>query len=429
MRFGILSRRAAAAAGIYGSAALGILATIVAARELSKLDFARFALVFAATALLQQFLDLSVEEVVVKFGNRYAARTDWGRFRRLIVVGLRVKLVGGAAGCIAVVVVAMLASWIWSINGLRTALLVAALIPLIQAPEGMAGAVLLLRNRYDLRGGLVLWSMLLRLIAITVGASLGLVQTFVGIVIAQAISTVTASVAGLLVFRRYPQRGEISLGEDAGEVRSFAVQSTLASGLASLRGLLPTLLLGAIARPVQVADFRVAQAPQTAFASLSSPARLVLLAEQTRDVEHGRSDRAFRLLYRYIAVTSLLAAVAVPPIWIWAPDLVRVVYGTQYIGAVSATRLMLVTAAVQLVFGWSKSFPVSIGVPGLRTIGQVVELVALVPLVAVLGTLYGAAGAAGGVLASSAVLGAFWSIALWRLGARRAAADLGGVAA
>ena len=62
---------------------------------------------------------------------------------------------------------------------------------------------------------------------------------------------------------------------------------------------------------------------------------------------------------------------------------------------------MLLAAVVQLVFGWTKSFPVSIGRPGLRTAAQVVEIVVLVPAVLVLGSLYGATGAAGGVLGSS----------------------------
>ncbi|HXK12984.1 MAG TPA: oligosaccharide flippase family protein, partial [Gaiellaceae bacterium] len=83
MRSRVLRRRAATAFGIYGAALVGFLATIVAARELSVPDFARFAVVFATTSLLQLFVDLTIDEVVVKYGNRYAAREDWGRFRRL----------------------------------------------------------------------------------------------------------------------------------------------------------------------------------------------------------------------------------------------------------------------------------------------------------------------------------------------------------
>jgi O-antigen/teichoic acid export membrane protein len=425
MPFRVLWRRAATAIGIYGSALLGILASIVAARELSTLDFARFALVFATVALLQLFLDVTVEEVVVKYGNRYAASQDWGRFRRLLELGLRVKLAGGIAGAAAVVVVALIAPWIWKLGDLRTAMLVAALIPLVQAPEGMAGAVLLLRTRYDVRGALLLWSMLLRLVAIAVGASFGLVQTFVAIVIAQVVVTASASVVGLLAVRRYPHAEAVPLGTDRRAVRAFAIQSTIASALASMRGLAPTVLVGIVAKPLQVGYFRIAQAPQTAFASLSSPARLVLLAEQTRDVEHGRSDRAYRLLRRYIAVTLAVAVLVVPIVWIWTRTFVRVVYGARYIGATDATRLMLLAATVQLVFGWTKSFPVSIGRPGMRSAGQLLELLVLLPLVVVFGSLYGAAGAAGGVLAASCVLAAFWSVGLLRLRAGRRARRVG----
>jgi O-antigen/teichoic acid export membrane protein len=76
---------------------------------------------------------------------------------------------------------------------------------------------------------------------------------------------------------------------------------------------------------------------------------------------------------------------------------------------------MLLASAVQLVFGWTKSFPVSIGRPRLRTAGQLVELAALIPLVLVLAEAYGATGAAGGILGSSLVLAAFWTVSLVRL--------------
>jgi O-antigen/teichoic acid export membrane protein len=137
MGFPVVFRRAVTAVSIYGSALLGILASVVAARELTKVDFSRFALVFAVTGLLQLFLDVTVEEVVVKFGNRYIARADWERFHRLLRVAFAVKTAGGAVGGLAVVGAAALAPWIWNVGGLRSALLVAALVPLVQAPEGI----------------------------------------------------------------------------------------------------------------------------------------------------------------------------------------------------------------------------------------------------------------------------------------------------
>jgi len=411
----IVWRRSATAVGIYGSAVLGILATVVAARELTKVDFSRFALVFALTGLLQLFLDVTVEEVVVKFGNRYIARSDWPRFHRLLRLAFAVKIGGGAIGAVAVVIASFGASWMWEIGGVRNALLVAALIPLVQATEGVGYAVLLLRNRYDVRSGLLMFAMALRLAAVAVGASIGLVPTFVAIVIAQCIATTTTLAVALAVVRRFPHAEPGRLAEDRRGIVSFAIQSTVASGLTSLRGLMPTVLVGIVARPMQVAHFRIAQAPQTAFATLSAPVRLVLLAEQTRDVEHGRADRAVALLRRYVAVTTVLSAVTVPLLWLAVPTLVRWVYGARWVGASNAVRLMLVGAAIQLVFGWAKSFPVSIGRPELRTAGQVIEICVLMPLVLVLGATHGASGAASAFIVSSTVFGAFWIVQLIRL--------------
>jgi len=415
VRSRIHRRRAATALGVYGSAALGFAATVVAARELSKVDFARFALVFATTSLLQLFVDLTIDEVVIKYGNRYAAQEQWGRLRRLVGVGFVVKLAGGAAGTVAVLAAAALAPAIWKTHGLQAPLLVASLIPLVQQPEGMAGAVLTLRGRYDLRALFLVWSMGLRLAAIAIAAPHGLVWVFAAIVAAQVVSSASIGAAALRAFRRYPRARTESLGEDRGPIRAFALQSTIASGLTSVRTSLPTVLLGIVARPHAVASFRAAQAPQTAFQTLSAPARLVLLAEQTRDVEHGRPDRAVALLHRYIGGTVAITCVITPPAWIFMPTLVRVVYGAKYVPAANAFRLMLLAAALQLVFGWARTFPVSIGRVGLRTVGQLVEVAALVPAVLVLGGLYGATGAAAGVLVATAALACFWIVHLIRL--------------
>jgi len=238
---------------------------------------------------------------------------------------------------------------------------------------------------------------------------------FVAVVIAQVVSTLTAAGLSLAVFRSYPAAPPAALGDDAPEIRRFAIQSSIASGLTSLRTSLPTVLVGIVASPVQTADFRAAQAPATAAASLSAPARLVLLAEQTRDIEQGRGDRALKLLGHYLSATAAIACVLTPVGWWAMPTLVRWVYGAKWLGAASAFRVMLLAAMVQLVFAWTKSFPVSIGRPGLRTAGQILEIAVLVPAVLVLAGLYGATGAAAGVLAGAVVLASFWSLRLVEL--------------
>ena len=59
------------------------------------------------------------------------------------------------------------------------------------------------------------------------------------------------------------------------------------------------------------------------------------------------------------------------PVFLLAmPWLVEVVFGEEYLGAVDAARIVLVAAAIQLVLGWTKSLPTTIGRPGLRIVAH-----------------------------------------------------------
>jgi O-antigen/teichoic acid export membrane protein len=91
-------------------------------------------------------------------------------------------------------------------------------------------------------------------------------------------------------------------------------------------------------------------------------------------------------------------------------------YGQEFrVHATDAARLMLIAAALQLIWGWTKSFPVSIGRPGLRLVAQGVEVAVFVPLLLVLASRWGATGGAAAVLVSTAVFCALWLVLLARL--------------
>jgi len=109
-----------------------------------------------------------------------------------------------------------------------------------------------------------------------------------------------------------------------------------------------------------------------------------------------------------------MAAVLAPALWLM-PWLVRTLLGADYLPATSAARLVLVAAAIQLVFGWTKSFPVTIGRPGLRIVGHAVEAAVLLPLILVFGDLWGVTGAGAAVLVSSAAFAATWTVLVLRL--------------
>ena len=408
-------RRSATAAGLYVSVGFGFLGTLLAARQLGPEHFGFFSIVLVATSFFQSLLDLTAEEALVKYGFGYATRQDWGRLRRLFRQAITIKVAGGALAGVVLLGLAPAANSIFAASGLTVPFLIAALLPLLQSPEGVASAALILHGRYDVRAWLQAASMALRMTGLGVGAHFGVTEAVVGLIVAQAAGTIVLGATALVVFRRFPIAPQLRLGEDRRGVLRFVLQSSVATGILSLRGALSPLLLGIVSNPTQVGFFRVAQAPQAGFTALTSPVRLILLTEQTRDWERGATGAVFTGIKRYTIAAFLLMAVAVPPAYVFMPDLVRFFYGGRYTGAGDAARLMLLAAAVLLVSGWTKSFPVSIGRPGLRILAHGIESAVVIPLVVVLGSAWDATGAAGAVLAGSAVFNVVWAVIVVRI--------------
>jgi O-antigen/teichoic acid export membrane protein len=412
----LLWRRSATALGIYGSTALGLVGSLVVLRVLGPTGAGQFSIVVGVAAFFQLLLELTSDEALVKFGFRYTARADWGRFHRLVRLTFSFELVAALAAAAIVAGLAPFADAIFGESGgLEKPMLLAAVLPPLQAVESMAAAALILRGRYDVRGVFLSYGMALRLAGIAIGTHYGVNEAVLGVVVAQAVTSASIAAAGVVALRRFPRVHSVPLGEDRGPVLRFVLQSSVGTGLVSFRTWLAPLALGVVRNATEVGWFRGAQAPILGFAALSSPVRLILLTEQTRDWEHGKPEVVFAGVRRYVIGSAALMAIALGPLEWLMPWLVRTFLGDDYIPVISAARLILVAAAIQLVFGWTKSLPVTVGRPGLRIIANGVETAVLLPLVLVFGELWGVTGAGGAVLASSVAFALAWSVMILRL--------------
>ena len=411
----VLRRRAGAAAGTYASIVLGFLGTIVAAHVFTTAVLGLFTLVISSAGFFQTLLDLTIEEALIKFGFRYVTREDWGRLRRLFRRTFWFKALGAALAGGALVGLGAGAATVFHHSELRTPLMIAALLPIAQSPEGMAAVPLMLRGRYDVRGFFLMTSMGLRLSAIGIGAPHGLTWTIIAIVLAQVAASAAISVAGLAAFRRYPRRETRPLGEDAREILKFIAQSSGATGVVSLRGTLTPMVLGIVSTATQVGFFRVAQSPQSGFNAVSAPIRMVLLSEQTRDWERGKSENVFAGVRRYTLLALVGSVVLLPLLLVFMPQIVRLLFQAKNLGAVNAARIIVAAGAVQFVVGWSKSFAVTVGRPNLRIWTHGIETVILLPLAIGLGSVWGASGAAAAVLVSSIAFAVTWGVLYARI--------------
>lgn len=411
----LLWRRSATAVGLYASTALGILGTIVAARQLDISEFGVFATVTASVGFFQVLLDLTVEESLTKYGFRYVTNSDWGRLRRLFTLAFKLKLAGGLVASLALLALAPFADALFNGSGLFTPVLLAASLPLLQAPENVAATALLLRGRYDIRSALGAVAMAVRLAGIVIGLQYGVSGAIVGLVVAQIVATAAIGSIGLIAFRRFPSAPAVRLADDRREILSFVAQSSLATAVVSLRTSFVPVLLGMAAGSTQTGLYRIAQAPQTGLAAVSSPVRLILLTEQTRQWEHGREQDVLAGVRTYLRGALVLMIVAVPVFFVLMRPLVEIVFGAKYLDAVTAARIILFAGALQFVVAWSKSLSVSIGRPRLRLVTHGIETLVLLPLVVVLGAAHGVDGAAIALVVSSAVFAALWCVLLVRL--------------
>jgi O-antigen/teichoic acid export membrane protein len=234
-------------------------------------------------------------------------------------------------------------------------------------------------------------------------------------VIAQAISTLAVSLVGVAALRRFPAAPARPLGEDVPGIRSFVIQSSVATGVISMRTTLVPLVLGVVSGPTQVGLFSIAQTPQTGLAAASSPARLMLMTEQTRDWEKGERESVLAGIRSYTKWAGALMVVAVPVFFVAMPWLVRVVFGAEYEDAVTAARIVLLAAAIQFALGWTKSLPVTVGRPRLRIVTHGLEALVAIPLAAALGAEWGATGAAIAVLVSTLAFALAWAVVVSRL--------------
>ena len=140
----------------------------------------------------------------MKYGFRYSTREDWGRFRRLFASALRFKLAGAAARRRRAR--RLLADR--ARTGSRPRACSRPASRSASRSKGLAGSMLYLRSRYDIRSLLLAWSMALRLAGIAVGAHLRRSrEAIAGVLAAQVVVDRRRSASSAsLAFRRFPQR-------------------------------------------------------------------------------------------------------------------------------------------------------------------------------------------------------------------------------
>ena len=256
----------------------------------------------------------------------------------------------------------------------------------LQSPEGVASAALILRERYDVRAWLLASSMGLRMTGLAVGAHFGVTEAVVG-------------------HRRRPGGGDRAAGRDrarrvsplsrrrAGAARRgpprhsplrLPLQPCHGRRLAARRARAAAARRRLQAGAGRVLPHRPGAATGARVAQRAGAPDHAHRADARLGARRDRSGLRRRSPLRVLGRAADGAASCRPPTSSCPGSCASCTARTTR-AASDAARLVLLAAALQFVFGWSKSLPVSIGRPGLRVIAHGIESVVMIPLVVVLG--------------------------------------------
>lgn len=421
-------RAGQSAAGLWISAGLSFLTTVVGARALSPGEYGSVLLALAIVLLISTFLDITLEEATVFYGSRAIANRDNGGLRALVKLSLQVDIAIGIVVAAALIALAAPLADVASADSLDPSLVrLAAISVLVTTADSTASASLLVVRQAHLRAWGLAATAGFRLIALIIAVQLGgPTAVMISYVIGGALgSVVLGFMAWRVGWRRWiPGPAPAKPPATRWELVRFGFHSSVTTSVYAVYGSLVPLILGRTAGAAAVSIFRIGMTPVVAANMLSAPVRLVMFPEQSKLASEGRLDELQRSVRGYTKIGFALGTAGAIVAYFAMPWLIPHIFSSAYEDAVTPARILLIAAVFYFALSWGKTLAAAVGRPQIRTVLALVELVVVAGVLVVLGD-HGAVGGAIAVSAGSVAVGIAWLILAPRLFRRGVAAPQG----
>ena len=381
---------------------LGLIQAVLVARWLGPREFGVAALVLGVPALIFTFFDPQTREAVVKYLGEF---TTTGESRKALAVPKLAYVIDGLLGVVGVAVVALLAplaaAHILHDGSLVPLLIVAGVAQTAAAPSETSRAVLSTFGRFDAialqQSGITAVRFALVLLAVGLG---GGVHGFVYATCAAAV--LDSLLAGWLAHRVI--RGSLGyawwhgrrrdVAPRLGEMRHFLVYTELTTLVSVFVKQADVVILGWIRGPVEAGYYRLARSITTPATTGTLSLQSVLYPKVTQLTASPEPvdllARARRWFLRAGLPLGLASLVFVPVV----PQIIDVLAGPDYLGAVAATQWLLVGSAFILTCFWLR--PIQLATHQVRFMFVTSIIIGVVALAgfALLSEPFGAAGVA-----------------------------------
>jgi O-antigen/teichoic acid export membrane protein len=401
------------AMGVWGAGLLSIATTVIAARALGPEAYGSVFLALSVVTAVSIFLDITLEEATVYYGNRSIAVGDAPGVRALLARSLRVDIGVGLVVSAAIFALAEPLAEVASAGRVDPDLIrILALSALVTTADSTGYAALALAHRVDLRARGVAATSAFRLIGVGVAVQVGGAE-------AVAVSYVIGGAAGSAVlavlawrhgWRRWdPGEARAPCPVSAWELMRFGFHSSVTTSVQAISGTLVPVLLARAAGPAAVGIYRIARLPIVVSNMLSGPVRLAMFPEQAKLVAEGRVEDVRRSTRAYTLIGFGLGSLGAVVGWFALPYVIPFLYSSSFEGAVTPARILLIAAVCNFALLWRKSLLGAIGRPEVRTHLAIIQVVVTVGLMLLLAD-QGAEGAAIATSAGIVAAGLVWLI-------------------
>ena len=235
-----------------GTQGFGLLHTIGMVTLLTITKFNLYILAIEAVSLAYQFLDVRVDESLIKLFTEYRTKGDYGRAKRMVQVAYAVNfIIAGIVFLIAFFVLPRIAySWLTDATE-ETRLLFQSLIriyafaPLAGCVQPTSLGIIQALGKFRIYGWLIWLAAALRLAIPVTLALWGVKPAMVGfVVIIAACSSLVLPIALSLLRKNLPDTKAVPLGLDRKRVFIFNVHTMLSITVKGLTQRVPFLILG-----------------------------------------------------------------------------------------------------------------------------------------------------------------------------------------
>lgn len=389
-----------------GKSASGIftaIQTVIVARMLGVSDYGLLTLVIAYISVLNMFFDLKVWETATKYIGTYLERGESDKTRSMIKLSYILDIGSGViAFIIAIVSAKLISTYVIHSPDAYVLIWIFSISLFIDTANSTSDAILRVFDRFKSIAFINSFQKLFRLIVVValLFGGFGIKGVLYGFILASFVGFAIRMWVVIKTLYENNLQGwlsaDLSLIRDQWKGIAWFLGNT--SFIATLKTgnerYLGVMILGYFAGKDAVAYYKIASTVASLANKVVDPLYEAIYPELVKFTS-SNAIKDFKKMIK--STTKSLVLIIVPltaVIIIFAELIIRLVFGTEYVPATNALRILAVAVLIVRFTFWINPALLAMGRPGLRTILGVITTVAYLVLMLILVPPYSYVGAA-----------------------------------